>query len=137
MTQTPHGASMAVIHNSSVLLVQRLNPPLADLWSLPGGKIELGETPAEAACREVLEETGIIARIVGKLGRHRVEVEQGRIELEVYFGLPQSGLLRPGDDAATARWVSLDKLQAYHLTAGAEELILTAAALLPEDSRLG
>ncbi len=133
MTQTPQGASMAVIHNGSVLLVKRRYPPMAGLWSLPGGKIEPGETPAEAVSREVLEETGIIARIIGKLGRHTVEVEDARIELEVFFGRPQSGSLRPGDDAATARWVNLDRLRTYHLTVGAEDLILAAAALLPDN----
>ncbi len=53
---------MAMFQNGSILLVRRAKPPLAGFWSLPGGKIESGENTTEAACREVLEETGIIAR---------------------------------------------------------------------------
>lgn len=135
MTQTPHGASMAVINNGNVLLVRRQNVPLAGLWSLPGGKIEPGETAAEAARREILEETGINARIAGHLGRHAVELEFDRIELDVFYGLAQSGTLRPGDDAAAARWVRLDELWDYDLTLGAEELILAASALLADKGK--
>jgi 8-oxo-dGTP diphosphatase len=135
MTQAPHGASMAIINNGNVLLVRRQNPPLAGLWSLPGGKIEPGETAAQAARREVLEETGIIARIAGHLGRHTVELEVVRIELDVFYGIAQSGTLRPGDDAAAARWVRLEELRDYHLTVGAKDLILAAAALLADNGK--
>ena len=50
-----------VIHNNSVLLVKKSN--LEDIWSFPGGAIEIGETLHEALMREILEETSIIIKV--------------------------------------------------------------------------
>ena len=135
MKLTRHGASMAVFQNGSILLVRRARPPLAGLWSLPGGKIESGENATEAACREVLEETGIIARIIGQLGHNTIEHEEIRYVLDVFYGRPHSGALQPGDDADRACWVRLEDLQNYHLNAGVVELILAAAALMPDNGK--
>ena len=59
------GASIAVFKDRKVLLVKRGTAPFAGLWSLPGGKIESRETPRQAACRELKEETGIEAEVEG------------------------------------------------------------------------
>ena len=48
-----------VVHDGAVLLVRRANPPQAGTWGFPGGKVELGETAAAAALRELREETGL------------------------------------------------------------------------------
>lgn len=59
----PIPAVLAVIlRGPDVLLVRRANPPDAGLWGFPGGKIEPGETLAQAAEREALEETGVTCR---------------------------------------------------------------------------
>lgn len=59
------GAGMVVFRGDEVLLIKRGKPPYEGQWSLPGGKIEYGETAAEAASRELAEETGTTARIIG------------------------------------------------------------------------
>ena len=59
------GAGLVVFRGEDVLLIKRGKPPYAGQWSLPGGKIEYGETAAEAALRELDEETGTTARIIG------------------------------------------------------------------------
>ena len=59
------GAGMVVFRGDEVLLIRRGKPPYVGQWSLPGGKIEYGETAAEAALRELAEETGTTARIIG------------------------------------------------------------------------
>ena len=57
-------ASVAVVQDDRVLLAARGRPPLALVWSLPGGLVEPGETLAEGALRELKEETGVEARIL-------------------------------------------------------------------------
>lgn len=105
MTQAPAevrrqpvpGAGMVVFRGDDVLLIRRGKPPYEGQWSLPGGKIEYGETAAEAALRELAEETGTTARIIGL------------IDVIDSIGLREDG--QPGDwhyllvDYA-ARWVS-------------------------------
>jgi 8-oxo-dGTP diphosphatase len=59
------GAGIVVFRGDDVLLIRRGKPPYEGEWSLPGGKIEYGEAAAEAALRELMEETGTTARIAG------------------------------------------------------------------------
>lgn len=62
-------ASVAVFRDGLVLLATRTRPPADRLWSLPGGKVEAGETLEQAALRELDEEVGVKARILG-FNRH-------------------------------------------------------------------
>ncbi|CAN7564071.1 NUDIX hydrolase [Pararhizobium sp. LjRoot238] len=60
---TPQLASSAILERDGrYLLVRRANPPSADMYAFPGGRAEIGETPAETAVREFHEETGILPR---------------------------------------------------------------------------
>jgi ADP-ribose pyrophosphatase YjhB (NUDIX family) len=54
-------SSAIVIDGDRYLLIRRANPPAKDLYAFPGGRAEAGETPAETALRELLEETGLVA----------------------------------------------------------------------------
>ncbi len=65
-TANPHvGVSIAVFREGRVLLTTRTQPPFVGMFTLPGGHIELGETASYAALRELQEETGIKAKLVG------------------------------------------------------------------------
>jgi 8-oxo-dGTP diphosphatase len=65
-TANPHvGVSIAVFRNGRVLLTTRTQPPFVGLFTLPGGHIESGETASYAALRELQEETGVKAKLVG------------------------------------------------------------------------
>ena len=55
----PNAASVALINGDRVLLIQRARNPWRGMWSLPGGRLEPGETAEEAAGREVREEVGL------------------------------------------------------------------------------
>src|SRR5690349_20363447 len=65
-------ASVAVFREGLVLLATRTKPPAADVWSLPGGLVEPGETLREAALRELAEEVGVTAEILGFAGHVEV-----------------------------------------------------------------
>lgn len=121
------GASIAVLAQNKVLLVRRKRAPLAGLWSLPGGKIERGESPREAARRELLEETGMEADVEGVLDRVAVAAQDRTYRLTVFYGRLTGGVLKPGDDVETAEWVHLDEVEARPMTEGTAELIWTAA----------
>jgi ADP-ribose pyrophosphatase YjhB (NUDIX family) len=56
------GVGAVVIRDGRVLLIRRAKPPRLGEWSLPGGLQKLGETVFEAACREVMEEAGVVIR---------------------------------------------------------------------------
>jgi 8-oxo-dGTP diphosphatase len=60
-----------------LLLVRRGRQPSRGLWSLPGGRVEPGESPTEAVAREVLEETGLHVRVGAAVGRVRIRVGDG------------------------------------------------------------
>jgi 8-oxo-dGTP diphosphatase len=121
------GASIAVLSQNKVLLVRRRRAPSAGLWSLPGGKIEGGESPGEAARRELREETGIEADVEGVLDRVAVAASDRTYRLTVFYGRLTGGALRPGGDAETAEWVHLDEVEGRPMTEGTAELIWTAA----------
>ena len=90
----------------------------AGVWALPKGLVDPGETPAETAVREVLEETGVGGRLVEKLGDVRYVYSRGgeRIFKIVSFYLLRAGRGRIGEieermriEVADARWLPLEE----------------------------
>jgi len=61
------GVLAVVLRGERVLVVRRANPPMSGRWGFPGGVLELGETVAQGAMRELLEETGVTAEAAGPL----------------------------------------------------------------------
>lgn len=86
--------------DGQVLLIKRGNEPGRGLWSLPGGRIEAGESDVIAVAREVREETGLIVQVGQLAGR----VQRGRYDIADYFATVLSGDLLAGDDALDATW---------------------------------
>jgi 8-oxo-dGTP diphosphatase len=101
-----------------VCLIRRGNPPLAGSWSLPGGKIEWGEAVADAALRELKEETGLDARLLGLLdvvdgiftGRTSGEVNRHYVLCDYAALTDAPEALVAGDDAAAAAWFTRDEI---------------------------
>jgi 8-oxo-dGTP diphosphatase len=104
--------SVVVINNrEQILLVRRSVEPKIGHWCLPGGFMELGETPEEAALRELLEETGLRGKIDMLLGvTHALNDTYDSILMVGYLIKSTTGSLRPGDDASEARWFNSDHL---------------------------
>ena len=106
---------------SNVLLIKRGKPPEQGRWSLPGGGQELGETLADCAMREVLEETGVNIRIAGIItavdsikydARNRVKFHYSIIDFAAVWidGTPVAG-----DDVTEAVWAPVADLAPYRL----------------------
>jgi len=99
-----------VVRGRDVLLVRRINPPDAGLWGFPGGKIEPGETLADAAQRELLEETGVTASAGAVLDALDVLDRDAGGVLRHHFILVavacqwRGGEPVAADDASDARW---------------------------------
>ncbi|MHB8451546.1 MAG: NUDIX hydrolase [Mycobacteriales bacterium] len=85
-----------------LLLVRRGRPPAQDRWSLPGGRVEPGESPEMACRREVAEETGLDVVVGQLLG----VVCIGHFEVYDFMARVVGGSLRAGDDAVAASWFS-------------------------------
>lgn len=117
------------LRGDSVLLIRRGTPPRQGEWSLPGGRIEPGERAVDAALRELREETGVEAEITGLIdvvdglfpeaGRHYVLID--------YAARWLSGEPVAGDDAADARFVALDEVEALIDWAETRRIIRMAA----------
>lgn len=104
-----------------VLLAQRPEgKSLAGLWEFPGGKVEPGESAADAAIRECLEETNLAVRIVAPLPGRRQTYDHATIELHFFDCEP----LDPSQPAADGyRWVDRSQLNSYEFPAGNSELL--------------
>jgi 8-oxo-dGTP diphosphatase len=129
------GVGAVVFDAGRVLLVRRGKPPLAGKWSLPGGLLELGETTAEAARREVAEECGLqirVGEVAGVLDRVVRDV-QGRIRyhwvLVDYVASVESGELCAASDADEAQWVEVDAVAGLDTTDGLLDMIRRAQAV--------
>ncbi|HEV2778802.1 MAG TPA: NUDIX domain-containing protein [Actinophytocola sp.] len=88
-----------------LLLVKRANEPGRGRWSLPGGRVEAGETDADAVVREMVEETGLTVRPGALVGAVERAAPGGVYAIYDYACEVTGGRLRPGDDAADVAWV--------------------------------
>ena len=104
------------------LLIKRASEPDRDLWSVPGGMVEIGEKAKEAAVREAEEETGLEVEIVEDLGvvDKIVRDEGGKVKYHFviidYLADPVAGEMHHHDDALDARWVNPRDFTKYHMS---------------------
>lgn len=107
-----------------ILLIRRGHDPEAGRWSVPGGRIEPGESDAAAVVREVAEETGLAVAVGRLLGSVERPGRDGAvIDIRDYAATVTGGSLAPGDDADDARWVSPEEAGSLPLTTGLAETL--------------
>jgi len=123
------GVGAVIVDDGKVVLVKRRFEPLAGQWSLPGGRLELGEALEAAVAREVFEETGLeveIGPVVEVFDRILLDPDR-RVRyhyvLVDYLCRPIGGALAPGSDAADAALVDPADLRGYRLTPKATAVI--------------
>ena len=117
-----------------VLLIQRGTAPRKGEWSIPGGRIEPGESETDAALRELFEETGVKAQLGDKVAVIEADFEGYKYRLHDYAAQWSEGEPRFGDDAADARFVPPAELDGLGMWPKTRAVIDTAWASLHKDS---
>ena len=120
-----------VFKDGCVLLVRRGQPPAEDLWAIPGGSVEIGETLQEAAEREIREETGIQIRALKPIHTFDVIDRDAAEKVRFHYVIVDlaadyvSGEPSPGDDAVEARWVPDREIKSLEVSAATSKLLKT------------
>ena len=113
-----------------LLLIKRGHDPEAGRWSLPGGRIEPGETDAQALVREMREETGLTVLPGPLLGAVERPGPGGSVlDIRDYAATVTGGTLAAGDDAADARWVTAADVPRLPLTSGLADALASWGVL--------
>ena len=112
--------------DDDVLLIKRGTAPRKGEWSIPGGRIEAGESERDAALRELFEETGIMAALESKVATIDAQFEEFNYRLHDYAARWISGEPQFGDDATDARFVAPQELDALGMWPKTREVIETA-----------
>jgi 8-oxo-dGTP diphosphatase len=116
-----------VVHDGSMLLVRRGHGPAAGEWAVPGGRVEHGETLAEAVVREVREETGLECVCGELLGWAELldddPAEAHFVVLDFVATVLEHGAPVAGDDAAEVAWVALHEVVDRRLVDGLAEFL--------------
>lgn len=132
------GVGAVIFKDGMVVLVRRRFEPLAGQWSLPGGRLELGETLEAGVAREILEETGLqieVGPVVDVFDRILLDPErQVRFHYVLidYLCRPTGGMLEHGSDVDAAVLADSADLSRYQLTPKAAAVIQRGMALAKE-----
>ena len=127
------GVGVVVFRGTDVLLIRRGKPPRQGEWSLPGGAQRLGETVAETAARELVEETGVtftdlqFLEVIDIIFRDQQDTVQYHYTVLDYSALWQSGEPYPGDDAQEAMFLPIKELATLGLWEKTVQVIQKAA----------
>ncbi|MCD0420058.1 NUDIX hydrolase [Rubrivivax sp. JA1024] len=126
--------SAAIFREGRLLLVRRARMPGKGLYSLPGGRVEFGETLEQAIVREVAEETALPIEIVGLAGRREVlpsaASAAGHYVIMVFAARWAGGEAQLNEELDDARWIAPADLASFPTTEGLADLVEDARALI-------
>lgn len=124
--------SASIFRDGRVLLIQRAHPPAKGSWSVPGGRVELGEPLHVALAREVMEETGLEIEILGLAGwREVLPANSGGKHFVVMSFAARWVAGEPvlNGECSDFAWLPPDALGPRQLTPGLQEIIDAARGL--------
>jgi 8-oxo-dGTP diphosphatase len=128
--------SAAIVRNGKVLVVRRAHQPALNLYTLPGGAVEAGETLMDAVAREVREETSLKVEPVVLAGHREVIARdaQGRVErhfvILCFAARWLAGEPVLNEELDDARWLAPAELSVLQTTEGLAEIVAAAIELL-------
>jgi ADP-ribose pyrophosphatase YjhB (NUDIX family) len=131
--------SASIFRDGKVLLVRRARLPALGIYSLPGGRVEFGETLHEALAREIDEETGLAIEIIGLAGWREVLPAKsragssdrgGHYVILSFAARWRAGEIRLNDELDDFQWRAPDALDGLALTDGLPGIIAAARALI-------
>ncbi len=102
---------------------------LAGKWEFPGGKVEPGESPADALAREIFEELGLVIDVGELLGTGDAQADEQRLRLDVYAGAIRAGALTLREHSRVA-WATAADLPAFDWAEADVPIVPLAAAFL-------
>ena len=131
------GVGAVIVRDGRAIIIKRANEPYKGQWSIPGGRVELGESLADAVRREMREETGLDVRVgpiidvFERIQHDRDAADSPSASAIVryhyviidYLCTCVGGELCAGDDADDARWVTSEELESYDIRRTAIEVI--------------
>ncbi|MEW6436487.1 MAG: NUDIX domain-containing protein [Pseudomonadota bacterium] len=133
----PHvGVSISVFRDGRVLLATRTKPPYAGLFTLPGGHVEAGEKAADAALRELEEETGVKAALIGFNQYVEIHAPPDAAGMRRHFvilsfvGTWLSGEGTPGPEAGEILWTYPDEIAQLKTSPQLIEVVANARKVL-------
>jgi 8-oxo-dGTP diphosphatase len=116
------GVGAVIVSNAKIVLIKRGNEPSRGKWTIPGGLVELAESPEIAVVREAKEETGLdvdnptLLDVVSNVDLD----EKGRVKYHYviidYLVHVEGGFIKAASDALELRWVPFDEVESYDLT---------------------
>ena len=116
------GIGAVIISEGKIALIKRGNEPSKGKWTIPGGLVELGESPEQAVIRETKEETGLDVenpRLIDVVSNVDLD-EKGKVKYQYviidYFVHVENGTAQAASDALELRWVPFDEVEDYDLT---------------------
>lgn len=116
-------ASVAIVRRDDLLLIQRNRPPSEGLWTLPGGRLEPGETAEQCAIRELKEELGLTVYALRPL----LVLRHGAFRLQTFATQAYDGeLVADAEEIRDWRWVRPAQLGRLKTTPGLEDVVASA-----------
>ena len=134
-------ASVAVFRDGKILLGARANPPAAHVFSLPGGVVEIGERLEDGALRELFEETGVRAQLIGFAGHTQVIEKDADDKVRRHFVVASfaahwiSGEGTPSAEAPQLLWADPQNLGDLPVTPNLQKILAQAAKLVGSPAR--
>lgn len=120
---------LVIRRHSERLQIALVHRPMQQDWSFPKGKLEEGETQEDAAQREVLEETGMVCRLIRFIGHTEYTDRKGRPKVVAYWVMaPEAGTFAPNEEVDELRWLDIADAMALLSYERDGELLAAVAA---------